>query len=1274
MASGNLQLEQQINKAIAERAKIMRQISNDMKNQVSLAAGLQASLQGADVQSAIENMRSYTQQSATSLEAITQQGESAESAYRRAAQAMSDSDKGFKGLVNGTKSFTKSNKLAIAGVLYFGSQLKKMGSFGKATFQRLGGTLKSVGTGIKKVGLSILSIPYKMFKGLFKMASSGGGGTELRQAYESVRKEFGSLKEGMGAVAVGASKQLQAGLAGTGLSARRVFGNMAERIKVVQQLFTDMGPKLVSFTKELSGAGAGRIAAFQKGLGLSADGLQAFAGAAKSAGTTLEQQLSEVNNLAQQLGPTFAGSAKMMARQMGTIKKMPQFIQYTNKELAEAVAYSSQLGVEAGKLAGVLDKFDSFDSAAESADALNQAFGANVDVMKLMQANTAAERTEMLRKSMAAAGKDAATMTRQQLKALAASTGLDEATAKATFSLKNQGKSLEDIKKASKDAEKKPLSQAEAMGKLADSIERLVKGGGSMGDGFFGPLMKGFSRAVTMSGPFRGVIKTIQQLRRNMYKLGFQLGKMFSKSGAFGKFMGGLTKTFSDVLGVFKKFNADMSNKDVTPEQAFENMLNGLENIVSNFFEQGNGGSMMVDGLKEGIGKGIKWIGKHGLPWLVKTLTKTLTSLGDIIKNIATSPEGQFFKSSGLGEGAGMFQPILDWYYGGGGKEAVARLGKALLYAFEQLLVWWNNKGSALFTKKFGDVMSIMWKNLDWKQMITLGFAMGGGPAGLAVAAGLTKIVWSGFKLFKNRGATKLATQLAKDNRAMQKVLAKAAKNNGKIKKKWLKKIGKPPKPKPGMFKKMGGAISKMSEAVAKRASGAGNAIKAIAAKMPKGAAIKAGAKTFSKVAARAAGLPLTLALIAKDGYDGFKKYGSKLDGQLDARGKKISSFNAGVSGVTAGILEGALGIPKMLGNLALSEETQKSLGIDEKSWSSMMKDTSEGLALIGNDLSKWGSSAYKSVTNKFSSAGKWINETFTWDKVGQGFEGVGQKINEWSGGALKFMTSPFKDSFEWVSKNFTWENIKGSFDSIGAAIKNKAKQWGGDMLGPFKRFLPDSMKAIDARSPSKHAEKVGEFISQGIKNSLESLPVFGPLFKMFNQGFDGLKEMALKKVRQVPLLGRLFGGKPSAAENQGKVMSSYSDSVNQIAAGLDKKGMQPKATATIKKVAKEINAINNELGTVDGPTLGVSLTKFAKATEQNVASMTLKRGNTSIKFGVSVNIDAKQLAQELAKTKIGSGAGSKSFIMFTAEEGSAAIDAKNHAERTAEDGHKQAT
>ena len=117
MASGNLQLEQQINKAIAERAKIMRQISNDMKNQVSLAAGLQASLQGADVQSAIENMRSYTQQSATSLEAITQQGESAESAYRRAAQAMSDSDKGFKGLVNGTKSFTKSNKLAIAGVL-----------------------------------------------------------------------------------------------------------------------------------------------------------------------------------------------------------------------------------------------------------------------------------------------------------------------------------------------------------------------------------------------------------------------------------------------------------------------------------------------------------------------------------------------------------------------------------------------------------------------------------------------------------------------------------------------------------------------------------------------------------------------------------------------------------------------------------------------------------------------------------------------------------------------------------------------------------------------------------------------------------------------------------------------------------------------------------------------------------------------------------------------------------------------------------------------------
>ena len=678
MAADNLKIQQQINKLVADRAKMMRVISKETKDQLQLTLGLKEAMTSGDIDAVIGTMKKFQEETTTSIEKGTEAANKNSDAYNKVAAAMKNARTPMEGLVAGAKAYLKQNKNMAIGLAATASAFKGTFALGKSLVKGTWGAVTSLVSGIFSVGKSILTIPFKLIGGLFKMASQGGGGTELRQAYEAVRKEFGSLKEGMGAIAIGASRQLQAGLAGTGLSARRVFGNMAEQIKAVQQLFTDMGPKLVSFTEELSGAGAGRIATFQKGLGLSADGLQAFAGAAKSAGTTLEQQLSEVNNLAQQLGPTFAGSAKMMARQMGTIKKMPQFIQYTNKELAESVAYSSQLGVEAGKLAGVLDKFDSFDSAAESADALNQAFGANVDVMKLMQANTAADRTEMLRKSMAAAGKDAATMTRQQLKALAASTGLDEATAKSVFSLKNQGKSLEDIKKASKDAEKKPLSQAEAMGKLADSIERLVKGGGSMGDGFFGPLMKGFEHAIKMSGPFRKLMATLRQFRRLMYHVGRSLGRVFTTQKGFGKFINALTKTFKGVMGIFQKFNAEVNGKE-GPEQAFINLKKRLSKFAKNFFK-----TDMWKDMKESMMSFLKltvnFISKHIIPGLLKGVASMLEAVIGLIQN-----PGQLGLSSAGSAVAEIFRPLIEWFQGPEGQQTIKRITDGIKTLFNEL-------------------------------------------------------------------------------------------------------------------------------------------------------------------------------------------------------------------------------------------------------------------------------------------------------------------------------------------------------------------------------------------------------------------------------------------------------------------------------------------------------------------------------------------------------------------------------------------------------------
>ena len=1450
MAADNLKIQQQINKLVADRAKMMRVISKETKDQLQLTLGLKEAMISGDIDAVIGTMKKFQEETTASIEKGTEAANKNSDAYNKVARAMSNARTPMEGLVAGAKAYLKQNKNMAIGLAATASAFKGTFALGKSLIKGTWGVVTSLVSGIFSVGKSILAIPFKLIGGLFKMASQGGGGTELRQAYEAVRKEFGSLKEGMGAIAIGASRQLQAGLAGTGLSARRVFGNMAEQIKAVQQLFTDMGPKLVSFTKELSGAGAGRIATFQKGLGLSADGLQAFAGAAKSAGTTLEQQLSEVNNLAQQLGPTFAGSAKMMARQMGTIKKMPQFIQYTNKELAEAVAYSSQLGVEAGKLAGVLDKFDSFDSAAESADALSQAFGANVDVMKIMQANTAADRTEMLRKSMAAAGKDAATMTRQQLKLLAAQTNMDEATAKSVFSLKNQGKSLEDIKKASKDAEKKPLSQAEAMGKLADSIERLVKGGGSMGDGFFGPLLKGFEHAIKMSGPFRKLMATLRQFRRLMYNVGRSLGRVFTTQKGFGKFINALTRTFKGVMGIFQKFNAEVNGKE-GPEQAFINLKKRLSKFAKNFFK-----TDMWKDMKESMMSFLKltvnFISKHIIPGLLKGVASMLEAVIGLIQN-----PGQLGLSSAGSAVAEMFRPLIEWFQGPEGKQTIKRITDGIKTLFNEL------KDRALpvlkeIGTKFGKLMALRFfggaainfagaKGAEAIGGMVMKKLKGGGlipptvqdqmlgqlkklasvpkpsappaipqiPIGTASAAiklsGMAKLtslagkvaigaavvtMVAGAMIIVGKGLSKLA-ELFNMTPAMAVTLAKTLGgialalvpvglvalglgalgqmsalllaipvgalvvaavgiamvafadfmigilgtgiNPTSTKKIYetLKPIGKliigisilaPLLGALGaimigslgtgavaitaglatvsmivvalakMVKKVSGVLKSVSVAgllkveIAFKALAPIGDILGVFTKMlkqlrPSVASIfergsmadrlKAAADMAVRIIKELKILIIDIIKVIKDipMESGFaKKIGAvgSLIGAIANLAQAIQpppEFYKATEGVGATNLGPAL--KGMQGYMSTTLNSLKDFAIEIVN--KLVKPLLGTLKGISPDQLK-GVSAIAGLLNSVASLAKALKPSPAFMKATAGFgnDDISDALPALGAHMSKMINIISKDLAPAISSFVTTllptikslgndETVKGAkalaafmnaIVSVMGALQPDPKliktldSWHTDGFGKLQKILPKYIKAMlpvldeVAKSMSKLFTEVAAKMPEITE---EKLNAFQGMSKMF--------EMVKK-----------FSSGTALAEEQQKIIPSYLSTVNKIVASLKSSRLEPQALKDIKKVVGEINAINDELKTVNGPTLGVALKNFAIAAKQEVGSMTLKRSNTTIKFGVSVTIDAKQLAQELAKTKINSGGAEKGFIMFNQDEAAGALNAHNHA------------
>ena len=676
MAVDNLKLEKELTKLVKQRAAALASSTKQLRDQLQLQIGIKEAMTSGDIDQVIDKMKTFSETSEEALKKTADAANKQKDVYDKAAEAYVNAEGGLQGLIKGAKAYIKENKNLALGLASVGSSLKGTFSFGKAILTRVWGLTTSIVGGMFSVGRSILAIPFKIIGGLFDMAGSGGGGTELAQAYEKVREEFGSLKDGIGSLVIQTSKNLQPALMGTGLSAMRVFGNVAERIAAMQKLFSDLGADAVAFADELAGAGAGKIAVFQKGLGLSADGLKSFALEAKTTGKTLEQQLSEVNNLAQQMGPAFAGSAKMMARQMGEIKKMPQFITHTNKQLAESVAYSSQLGIEAGKLAGVLDRFDSFDTAAESADKLAQAFGANIDVMKMMQAETETERIDMLRQSMAAAGQDASNMTRQQLKLLAAQTNLDEETAKAAFSLENQGKSLEEIKKASKDAEKKPLSQAEAMSKLGDSIERLVKSGGDMGKGFFGPLLKGFETALKMSAPFRNLMLTLKKFQWTLRRTGRGLANLFLDNG-LGKFLGAFTKTFKKIKSIIDDFNTTIA-KGGDAGKAFENLRNRLTDFATNFFKT-DMWKTMKESVVEMLTKFSKFIAKSVLPQMVKSIADLLEGIISFIEN----PTGITTPTTALGK---IFAPLVNYFKSPEGQQTVQRIIEGVKNLFSKLM------------------------------------------------------------------------------------------------------------------------------------------------------------------------------------------------------------------------------------------------------------------------------------------------------------------------------------------------------------------------------------------------------------------------------------------------------------------------------------------------------------------------------------------------------------------------------------------------------------
>lgn len=660
----NLKIAEQLNKALGDRKAMLAAQTREMQSQLQLAMQLKAVIDGMDA----EEMTKRLGEAQKALEAM---GQSAQNINQTAGQAMSSIAKGATKAGDATGKLEKHTKLLLAKY----PALKSVGtaalsglSQGFANILSIGkgvvGVTESIVSGMWELGKSILAIPLKIFQGLLDTAANFVGDPALARAFEELRKQFGSFKEDVAKNVITSFHEIQKGLTGTGLSAFRVLGPLADQLIYFTKQAENAGAQIHTYGDEMAKT-AGSFTAFEKGLAVG-ENLKGMMDRATEAGTSLGEQFRLTANYSLQMGKDFGISQKVLAKDIGSMMKdVKNFGSLTQKEMSVAAVYTRKLGIEVKNLLGLIDKFDTFEDAATAAAQLNQAFGASVDAFKLMQEQDPAKRIDMLRKSMAAAGKSTENMSRQELKLLAQTTGLDEATSKLAFSSKNQGISYDEVQKKAEKSEKAQLSQTQVLSKLADSIERIIQTAQPLQGSFFKMFMQGFSLGVKWSQPFLDLMINLRQALMQTMWAGRDVGKAFIKyfpgmtdslenlakmfaPGRFGKLLDGVKKSFID-------FFKDMAGGQYS-------LKNLLENLQKNFLNWFDSNSQEGKGLLEGAKKILKVFASivgQGIKYVVEKLTQGMSALADFIKDPAAFLAK--LKGGAASSGAmGILQPLLD--------------------------------------------------------------------------------------------------------------------------------------------------------------------------------------------------------------------------------------------------------------------------------------------------------------------------------------------------------------------------------------------------------------------------------------------------------------------------------------------------------------------------------------------------------------------------------------------------------------------------------------
>lgn len=643
---------------------------------------------------------------------------------------------------------TTSAKLA-KGLLFTGNVLSGLAQ-GMRNLVAIGRTafniITSIADGFYEVGKSIISIPFKMLKGLYSMAAKGGDNS-VRTELENIRENYGDLAGISSRTVVGMAKSLDK-FSFSGATATRVFGNFAERLKASREFADSLSTSFDHFQQELTDPAASEaLMRYQRALSFTAEQQGILANLAMKNNTSLEKGYNDLGKQVLGMSKAFNITSKIFSKELGkAVQDLAHFGHLTKTELAASVAYTTKLGLSVEKLQGLMDQTKSYESTVENFSVINETFNTTIDYMKLMNFKSQGEKLDYLRKKFAETGKDMTNMSRAETDLLKAHLNLDDATINTIFSTKNQGVTMEKVKtQADRNAEAM-LSQADAMKALAVEIKQLTPAGNALAGGVFDHLLEGFLRGIQGSKEFIGMMNNIRTVLREATQYGVQLGRKFVQM------FPGVSQVFEGIKDLFNPARFRRMFKGVldafdfftkTGSSNVEGFMEHLSKVFTNFLGEGKGPTTKIlDGFKK-FGKALFAIMTGIGSWLFKKIqemyhdavkeienpgptskavmghiSSVIADLSKFIREKATPflVEGITMLTSWLkGEEIAKAAPVSKL------RESLGKifgpLGEALSKAWEELYPVLKKLVAALIVK-IKDFFVSSWSEMDWKQQL----------------------------------------------------------------------------------------------------------------------------------------------------------------------------------------------------------------------------------------------------------------------------------------------------------------------------------------------------------------------------------------------------------------------------------------------------------------------------------------------------------------------------------------------------------------------------